>query len=773
MSPTTLADRVRALPGPHQVTAGLTAADLLAQVSVGADALRGQGVRPGEAVGLALPNGDGWIIACLSLLEAGARPLLMAPETPGPERDRLLAEAAGTRMVTCGGGDFANLGLAASSGLTDDRIPGEPGDPAEGAAPVLLATSGSTGQPALVLRDQASLLSEAERYRLLLGLDGTGRLLLPLPLSHAYALGWLAAALATGTTVEVLQPTALGAITTRMLGGATMIALVPTLARLLAARQVKRGDRTKASGLRMAMVGAGPVDQGLEETFRAAFGLPTARNYGSTETGALFAGLPGTAGLPPLCIGAPMPGVDYKIIDDHGRRCAPGKLGALKIRLGATQAWRDTKDLAVEADGQVLIMGRRQQAIRRGARWVAPLEVEAALREHPLVRDARVRARPGGADGDDIMVADVEAADGGRLSSTDLAAFARTRLALHKVPTQIRISEQLDRTPAGKVTSPRAYRLAGTEALQEAARAYRRSELLFALADLGALAPLERGASADDLAASLGVSSRETEWLLQVAANLGLLKIDDPRSAAHQNGRPRVAGDPAAFIELEAILSGTWLHRTAIADVARTGLADRGFDTGPAQTRLVDAYSQAMHDDAAAQRTALCLRLTKHLPRKRIVEVSAGPGRYLDRLLAADPSATGCLVQLGALAGEPSQTVREAVAEGRAAICDEPPPRDFDLCVVANGIHGPHPGSDLDWLTGRLRPAGALVVDDVFLPGDGGPGSELGLDWLTHGGIAWPTAASLEAGIAATGWQVTLQRRLGTSNCHVLLASGG
>jgi acyl-CoA synthetase (AMP-forming)/AMP-acid ligase II len=773
MSTTTLADCVRALPGPRPVTPSLTAADLLARVGRGADALRRQGVRPGEAVGLALPNGDDWIIACLSLLEAGAKPLLMAPETPGRERDRLLAKAAGTRMMTCSDGEVENLGLTGNSGLADDPGPGGSVRPAI-ASTMLLTTSGSTGQPALVLRDEASLLSEAERYRLLLDLDGTDRLLLPLPLSHAYALGWLAAALATGTVVEALQPTALGAIATRMLGGATVVALVPALARLLAGRQLKRGDRAKPSDLRIAMVGAGPVDQGLEETFRTAFGLPTARNYGSTETGALFAGLPGTAGLPPLCIGEPMPGVDFKIIDERGRRCPPGEAGTLRIRLGATGAWRDTSDLVVEADGQVLIMGRRQQAIRRGARWVAPLEVEAALREHPLVRDAHVRARPGGADGDDIMVADVEATGSGRLSSTDLAAFARTRLALHKVPTQIRISEHLDRTPAGKVVSPRAYRLAGTEALQEAARAYRRSELLFALADLGALAPLEHGASADDLAASLGVSSHEMEWLLQVASNLGLLSVIDERgSEANGNGRPRAAGDPAAFIGLEAILSGTWLHRTAIADVVRTGIAGRGFDTGPAQARLIAAYSLAMHDDAAAQRTALCLRLTKHLARNRIVEVSAGPGRYLDRLLAADPSATGCLVQLGSLAGEPSQIVTEAVAQGRAVICNEPPSHDFDLCVVANGIHGPHPGSDLGWLADRLRPPGVLVVDDVFLPADGGAGSELGLDWLTHGGIAWPTAASLKAGLAAAGWQVNLQRRLGTSNCHVLLASGG
>jgi long-chain acyl-CoA synthetase len=749
--PTTLLDCIRRLPPTRVVTAGLTAADLCTQVQAGAADLRRAGLGEGETVGLCLPNGDGWVLAFLALLTAGARPLLVAPETPDTERRRLMASAAAGRWVVAGPGP-GQLRLAGPPGQAVQR----PG--------VLLPTSGSTGQPTLVVRDEASLLAEARRYRDALGLDGHGRLLLPLPLSHAYALGWLAAALVTGMQVRAVPPTALHAIARELRDGATTVALVPTLARLLAARQLRRGGPDPAPELIVAMVGAGPVDESLEDAFRRAFGVATARNYGSTETGAIFAGLPV---LPPLCVGTPMPSVEFRIVDDHEQPCAPGSAGALKVRLGPEMPWRDTMDLAVCQDSQVMIMGRRHRAVRRGGRWVAPLEVEAVLRDHPEVTDVHVWARRGRADGEDILVADIEATV--PRSAADLASFARARLAPHKVPQEFRIREHLSRTPVGKVASARRYVLSDPATLLAAARAYRRSELLFVLHDLGALTPLESGASADELAASLGVEARELDWLLGVAAGLGLVTADG-------DGERRPAGtvpDPQPFIELESILSRTWLDRGALADTLRHGIDHRQFDRAEMDERLSSAYARAMHDAAARHRTALCLRLIRRLPRRRIVEVSAGPGRYLDQLLAADPSVTGCLVRLGRLSGTLAPAVHAAVADGRVEVRDDPPSGEFDLCVVANGIHGPRPGGDLTWLLDRLRPAGALLVDDVFLPADGGAGSELGLDWLTHGGIAWPHVESLTAGLQAAGWDIALQQRLGSSQCHVILATEG
>jgi len=158
---------------------------------------------------------------------------------------------------------------------------------------------------------------------------------------------------------------------------------------------------------------------------------------------------------------------------------------------------------------------------------------------------------------------------------------------------------------------------------------------------------------------------------------------------------------------------------------------------------------------------------------KRVVEISAGPGRYLSALLAAGEISSGHLVRLGRLAGGVAPEVTAAVERGQVVVADDPPAKDFDLCVIANGIHGPAPGDDLGWLLDLIRPGGAVLIDDVFLPPDGGPGSEIGLDWLTHGGITWPRASELTDALVAAGYDIAVDKRLGSTGCHLILAAEG
>lgn len=745
----TLVGQLRRLPPVTAVTTGWTAARLCALADEQARALRDQGLTPGEAIALALPNGDSWILAFLASLEAGARPLLLAPETPEPEQARLLERAGGGRCLTCHSDQLVLTGRPAAGG-------GERG--------VLLATSGSTGDAKLVTRTEASLIAEGMRYRELLDLGPGDRVLLPLPLSHAYALGWLAATLVSGAEVRALAPTALHAIAEDLRERTTILALVPTMARLLATRQLRRGEGGPAPWLQVAMVGAGPVDGALDGLFSRAFGIATARNYGSTETGAVFAGRPP---LPPLCVGQPMPGVSYRILDDAGRDCGPGVPGSLHIRAEGDNDWHDMTDIAEDGPSGVTIFGRRSAGIRRGGQWVAPLEVESVLREHDAVRDARVWARRGRFGDEDVLVADVEVADPRGVRGADIASFARQRLAPPKVPQEIRIHRRLARTATGKVAAPRRYRLADAQVLLGASRAYRISELLFALRDLGALPLLAGGTDVDELARELGLPVPELDWLLSVASALGLVESD-------ASAGPEQAGAGVLpFIELEAELSRGWVARTAIVDAAKAGLDHRPFDHAVLDHQLVRAYAGAMHDDAAAQRTRLGLRLSRRLRRQRVVEVSAGPGRYLAGLLAAGEVDHGYLVRLGRLAGDVAPDVAAAAATGQVVVAGEPPAKEFDLCVVANGIHGPAPGDDLPWLLDLIRPGGAVLIDDVFLPPGGGPGSELGLDWLTHGGIAWPQASELTDALVAAGYDIAVDKKLGSTGCHLILAAEG
>lgn len=729
----TLLDRVRSLPPGTRLTTDWTSGQLCDRAEEQAAALRRNGTKPGEAVCLPLPNGDGWILALLALLTAGARPLLVAPETTESERTRL-------------------LGLAG-----------------DGEAGVLIPTSGSTGEPKLVARSESSLIAEGVRYHELLGLDPQCHVLLPIPLSHAYALGWLAGTLITGAQVRALQPTALNAIAADLAERATHLALVPTTARLLAARQLRRGGaaaQAPAPHVRIAMIGAGPVDDNLEDSFRRAFGVATARNYGSTETGAVFAGIPP---LPPFCVGRPMPGVEYRIVDDADAACPVGVSGSLQIRFSGDQAWHDMADIAREGEDGVVILGRKSSGIRRGGQWVAPLEVEAVLREHDAVRDSRVWSKPGRFRDEDVLVADVEVADPGSVRSADLMAFARQRLAIHKVPQEIGVFRRLPRTAAGKITAPRRYRLADSQALLRASRAYRISELLFSLLEMGALPLLAEGANTDELARELGVPATELDWLLAVACWLGLVDVDPgPLARADQAA-------PAAlpFIELEAELSASWVTRKAIIESVRSGLRHRPFDKAILGDQLQMLYRRAMHDEAAVQRAKLALRLARPPWPERVVEVSAGPGRYLKQLLTGEQLSYGFLVQIGRLAGPVSPALRAGTERGQLTVGDDPPAGDFDLCVIDNGIHGPHPGDDLGWLLSLIKPGGAVLIDDVFLPLAGGQGSELGLDWLTHGGIAWPHAEELIDGLVAAGQDISMHKKLGSTGCHLILARQG
>ncbi|MGK5547196.1 AMP-binding protein [Streptomyces sp. URMC 127] len=754
----TLLDAVRALPPDRVLLPGTDAGTLLDRVRKAADAV-GAGAAPGEAVALCAANGPAWVVAFLALLAAGTRPLLLEPGTPEAEVHRLLRAAGGGRTLTVPDGD----------GDLPPVLTVPPGEPCGTGPAVLLPTSGSTGASRIVARDEASLLAEGRRYRDGVGLTGRDTLLLPVPLSHAYALGWLFGGLVTGASLRPVPPAALGAIAAELAGGATVVALVPSIARLLATRRLRAGgpppgdrapaQRPAAPALRLAMVGAGPVDERLERAFEEAFGTPLARNYGSTETGAVFAG---QARIEPFCVGTPLPGIAYRLAGEDGEAVPEGTPGLLHVRVDGT--WHAMGDLAVAVPGGLRVIGRKDRAIRRGGRWVSPLEIEEVLRGHPDVREVRVTARRGRHPGEDGIVAEVASARPG-LPEDALREHARRELAAHKVPDEFLIRTALPTSAAGKVRAAPRYRL--TRRAAEAARAYKTSELLFALHGLGALDALAEGAGAADLARELGCDADALEWLLRAAAGLGLLT-----TTAAGDGEPRVrAAELAAFVRLEEHLSRGPVTREEIAAVARTGTARRPFEeTGPAGLeQFVTVYQGAMNGPSARARAALGLRLLKPRPGARMTEVTAGPGRYLERLLAADPEAGGHLLTVGRLAGPPAPAVAAAVAEGRVTTGPEPPPGTADLCVVANGVHGPAPGSDLAALLGSLRPGGRLLVDDVFLP-PAGPGSELALDWLTHGGTAWPTAGDLIAGLTREGARVSRHLPLEESLCHLIIA---
>jgi len=113
----------------------------------------------------------------------------------------------------------------------------------------------------------------------------------------------------------------------------------------------------------------------------------------------------------------------------------------------AADGWLHTGDRGrLTADGLLDVEGRMDDVIVTGGENVAAREVEAALLEHPQVRDAAVIG--------------VEDPEWGRAVTAfvvadapeeDLLAHCRARLAGFKVPKRVVLLDELPRTAAGKV----------------------------------------------------------------------------------------------------------------------------------------------------------------------------------------------------------------------------------------------------------------------------------------------------------------------------------
>src|SRR5207237_245446 len=101
-----------------------------------------------------------------------------------------------------------------------------------------------------------------------------------------------------------------------------------------------------------------------------------------------------------------------------------------------------------DADGYLTLTGRIKELINRGGEKISPLEVDAALLEHPAVAEAVCFAVPDPKYGEEVHGAVVLKANA---EADDIVAFCRDRLADFKVPKKIHIADALPRTATGKI----------------------------------------------------------------------------------------------------------------------------------------------------------------------------------------------------------------------------------------------------------------------------------------------------------------------------------
>jgi acyl-CoA synthetase (AMP-forming)/AMP-acid ligase II len=103
----------------------------------------------------------------------------------------------------------------------------------------------------------------------------------------------------------------------------------------------------------------------------------------------------------------------------------------------------------VEADGRITLLGRGSVSINSGGEKIFPEEVEAAVKSHPDVYDCTVVGLPDERWGQRV-VAVVQLRAGTSPTLDDVQAHCRTKIAGYKVPRQLVVAGEIQRSPSGK-----------------------------------------------------------------------------------------------------------------------------------------------------------------------------------------------------------------------------------------------------------------------------------------------------------------------------------
>jgi o-succinylbenzoate---CoA ligase len=303
---------------------------------------------------------------------------------------------------------------------------------------VVIATSGSTGEPKGVQLSADALLASARASLDRIGARPGTRWLCPLPTSHIAGLGVLVRSVVSGTApvvVDRLDPTQrnLAAF------GCEYVSLVPAQLR----RMLDAGAGLSAFGA--ILLGGAAIPSGVMTGARAA-GARVITTYGMSETcgGCVYNGVPldhvkvrtGPAGR--IQISGPVLFSGYRNRPDLTEQA-----------LG--DGWFTTSDLGeVNEAGHLSVQGRADEMINTGGHKVAPSEVAAILETVPSVREAAVFGEPDSHYGQRVTAVVVPARFSAPPGLEELRAAVRRKLPAYAAPRALLIVRTMPLLPSGK-----------------------------------------------------------------------------------------------------------------------------------------------------------------------------------------------------------------------------------------------------------------------------------------------------------------------------------
>jgi fatty-acyl-CoA synthase len=434
------------------------------------------GVRRGDRVVVNLQNGHDFVVALFGILRADAVAVLLSPANVADELRYYVADCGARVALTekALAARFAGLALEHLIAMEEWRPTGAA--PSSSVARpealcLLLYTSGSTGQPKGCMHTHQTCLHNIAGAALWKHITERTVALATAPFFHVTGLvhSFLAAVYAGGTVViqRRWDPPAAAELVERH--RCTHWDNVPTMVvDLLSNPEAMRHD---LSSLRWIFGGGAAMPEAIAQKLFEVCGVRYIEGYGLTET------ISQTHINPPQnpkkqCLGIPTFDTEALVVDPETLKVlGPGEQGEIVVRgpqvlvgywnkdaayresfceIGGKR-WFRTGDLGrTDEDGYYFISDRLKRMINAAGFKVWPAEVEAAMYQHPAIKECCIVASPDERRGETVKAV-VVLKPGAQATAEEIIDWTRGKMAAYKVPRKVEFADALPRTPSGKL----------------------------------------------------------------------------------------------------------------------------------------------------------------------------------------------------------------------------------------------------------------------------------------------------------------------------------
>lgn len=337
---------------------------------------------------------------------------------------------------------------------------------------VLLYTSGTSGRPRAAMLSHRALAANIAQAAAVVPpmINGRDVVLGVLPLFHVYGLnavlGQVLRQHARMVLVDGFDPEgSLDIIEDEA------ISVLPVAPPVFAYWMQVPGLEDRLGPVRSILSGSAPLAPDLTAAFTARTGLLIQQGYGLTEASPIVTSTQCSADPDPRSVGAPLPGIDVRLVDEHGRAPEDEDAGEIWIRGdnlfsgywpdgadGPDQdGWWATGDVGYLTEaGDLFLVDRLKELVIVSGFNVYPSEVEDVISEVEEVAEAAVIGVEDEMTGEAVVayVKPTHEVDEDELVAR-VRAHCEVRLAGFKQPRVIHVVASLPYTGTGKVQKGR------------------------------------------------------------------------------------------------------------------------------------------------------------------------------------------------------------------------------------------------------------------------------------------------------------------------------